>query len=150
MIKAGLIGAVAGFIYVMSLTLVSPFCTLCFTPLLGIGVGYLASRFDRPARLETSLRAGGMAGGMAGLAVLVGQMLATVVNGVLMTNWQEVPNLFRELGFAPAPTPTEYWQPTLTANSFCTLMNLAIVVSLGALGGLIWFQRQNKKSFLTV
>jgi hypothetical protein len=147
MIRAGLIGAVAGFIYVMGLTLVSPFCTLCFTPLLGIGIGYLASRLDRPSQLETSLRAGGIAGGMTGLAALMGQMLATVVNGVLMTNWTDVPSLFKEVGFAQAPTSTEYWQTTLTANSFCSLLNLAIIAGLGALGGLIWFQRQNKKSF---
>jgi hypothetical protein len=148
MIKAGFIGAVAGFIYVMSLTLVSPFCTLCFTPLLGIGVGYLASRFDRPPKLESSSIVGGIAGGIAGFAALVGQMLATVVNGVLVTNWEELPFFFKQLGFQVSPT--EYWQTTLTANSFCSLLNLAIMVGLGALGGVIWFQHQSRKSLSTV
>jgi hypothetical protein len=148
MIKAGFIGAVAGFIYVMGLTLVSPFCTLCFTPLLGIGVGYLASRFDRPPKLESSLLVGGIAGGIAGFAALIGQMLATVVNGVLVTNWKELPLFFKELGFQV--DPNEYWQTTLTANSFCSLLNLAIIVGLGALGSMIWFQRQNRKSLSTV
>jgi hypothetical protein len=78
MIKAGLMGAVLGFIYVMSITLVSPFCTLCITPLLGISVGYLASRFDTPLNLEPRLSSGGIAGGMTGCGALIGQMLATV------------------------------------------------------------------------
>jgi hypothetical protein len=150
MIKAGLLGAILGFIYVMSLTLVSPFCTLCVTPLLGLGIGYLASRFDKPLKLETSLSSGGIAGGMSGCGALVGQMLATVVNGILVTNWEELPAFIRDLGLAQFPDTSEYWQTTLTANSFCSVLNLAIIAGLGAVGGLLWFQRQNKKSLSTV
>ncbi|HXV98789.1 MAG TPA: hypothetical protein VEC93_10225 [Anaerolineae bacterium] len=150
MIKAGLLGAMLGFIYVMSLTLVSPFCTLCITPLLGLGIGYLASRFDKPLKLETSLSSGGIAGGMSGCGALVGQMLATVVNGILVTNWEELPAFIRDLGLSQFPNTNEYWQTTLTANSFCSVLNLAIIAGLGAVGGLIWFQRQNKKPLSTV
>jgi hypothetical protein len=52
MIKAGLLGAIVGFIYVMSISLVSPFCTLCITPLLGVIVGYLAGQIVKPLNLE--------------------------------------------------------------------------------------------------
>ena len=58
MLKAGLIGAIIGFVYITSLTLISPFCTLCVTPLLGIGIGYLANRFDTPPNVEASLGRG--------------------------------------------------------------------------------------------
>ena len=145
MIKAGLLGAFIGFIYVMSITLVSPFCTVCITPLLGVSVGYLASRIDKPLKLETSLGSGGIAGGMTGCGALIGQMLAAVVNGILVTNWQELPNFVKDLGLTQFPNASEYWQTTLTANSFCSLLNLALIAGLGAVGGLIWFQRQNKK-----
>jgi hypothetical protein len=150
MIKAGLLGAMLGFIYVMSLTLVSPFCTLCITPLLGLGIGYLASRFDKPLKLETSLSSGGIAGGMSGCGALVGQMLATVVNGILVTNWEELPAFIKDLGLTQFPNTNEYWQTTLTANSLCSVLNLAIIAGLGAVGGLIWFQRQNKKPLSTL
>jgi MFS family permease len=150
MLKAGLIGAVIGFIYVTIITLISPFCTLCFTPLLGIGIGYLANRFDTPPNVETSLGRGAIAGAMAGFATLLGQMLATVINAILVTNWTDLPTVFKEWGFTQVPDASEYWQTTLTANSFCSLLNLAIIAGLGAVGGLIWFQRHNKKALITL
>lgn len=151
MIKASLIGAVIGFIYVMGLTLLSPFCTLCFTPLLGIGVGYLAGWFDTPAKSEVSLYRGGIAGGLSGVGVVVGQMLATLVNGILVTNSEQLPELMREMGFSQflIADTGEYWQATLTINTFCSAFNLAVVAGLGAVGGMLWFQRRNKNSLST-
>ena len=150
MLKAGLPGAVIGFIYVMGITLISPFCTLCFTPLLGISIGYLANRFDKPPRVEASLGSGAIAGAMTGFGALLGQMLAAVVNGILVTHWEELPALFKQMGFGQIPDQSQYWQTTLTANSFCSLLNLGIIAGLGAVGGLIWFQQQSKKAFSTV
>lgn len=150
MIKAGLLGLVLAFIYVMSITLISPFCTLCITPLLGLGVGYLANRFDKPNKFEASLGSGVIAGAMSGFGALLGQMLAAVVNGILVTNWQELPALFKEFGFTQFPDSNEYWQTTLTANSMCSLLNLALIAGLGALGGALWFRRQQyKKAYST-
>jgi MFS family permease len=150
MIKAGLLGAIVGFIYVMSITLVSPFCTLCITPLLGVIVGYLAGQIDKPLKLESSLSRGGIAGGMTGCGALLGQMLAAVVNGILVTNWRELPNFVRELGLTQFPNTDEYWQTTLTANSFCSVLNLVLIAGLGIVGGLIWFQRQHRKTLPVV
>lgn len=146
MIRAGFLGAIAGLIYITSLTLISPFCTLCLTPLLGIGVGYLAAHLDRPTRLEASLSRGGIAGSIAGSGVLVGQMLATVVNGILITNSETLPIFMRQMGLSQLfiADPDEYWQAIITTSSFCSLINLILVAGLGALGSLIWFQRQRR------
>lgn len=148
MVKAGLLGAAIGFIYIMSLTLVSPFCTLCFTPLLGIGVGYLAGWFDAPVSPETSLYRGGIAGGIAGFGVVVGQMAATVVNAILVTNSEQLPQLMREVGLAEFmfTDSAQYWEATMTANSICGVFNLLLLAGLGAAGGLVWFQRRQKAS----
>jgi hypothetical protein len=54
------------------------------------------------------------------------------------------------MGFGQIPDQSQYWQTTLTANSFCSLLNLGIIAGLGAVGGLIWFQQQSKKVFSTV
>lgn len=142
MIKAGFIGAVVGFIYVMGLTLLSPFCTICFTPLLGVGVGYVAGWFDKPAKMESSLSRGTVAGVITGLGVVIGQLLAAVVNGVLVTNSEQLPLLMREIGLSDfvIANPNEYWQATLAVTSFCGIFNLALIAGLGALGCVIWFQ----------
>jgi len=148
MIKAGLIGAGVGFIYIMSLTLLSPLCTLCFTPMLGVGVGYIAGWFDKPLRAESSLSRGTIAGGITGLGVVIGQMAATVVNGILVTRSDRLPLLLREFGLSQAfmVDGDDYWQTTLTLSSFCSVFNLALIVGLGALGGIIWFQRHGASS----
>ena len=151
MVKAGLIGAVVGFIYIMSLTLLSPFCTVCVTPLLGIGVGYLAGWFDTPQNSEVSLVRGAVAGGITGLGVVVGQMLASVVNAILVTNSEELPKILRQIGLSELviTESNQYWQATLTANSICSLFNLLIIAALGAIGALIWFQRRHKNLIST-
>jgi hypothetical protein len=143
MLKAGCMGAGLGFIYIMGLTLLSPLCTLCLTPLLGLSVGYTAGWFDQPARVETSLSKGIVAGGFTGLGVILGQLAAAVVNGILVTNSRELTKMINELGFSQAviTNPGDYWQATLLINSFCGVLNLALLVGLGALGGVIWFQK---------
>ena len=148
MIKAGLIGAGVGFIYTMSLTLLSPLCSLCFTPMLGIAVGYVAGWFDKPLRAESSLSRGTIAGGITGFGVVIGQMAATVVNGILVTSSDQLPLLMREFGLSQTfiVDGDEYWQTTLTLGSFCSVFNLALIVGLGALGGIIWFQRHGAGS----
>lgn len=148
MIKSGLMGAVVGFIYLMSLTLVSPLCTICLTPFLGVGVGFLASWFDQPERVEANLARGAVAGGMTGFGVTVGQMLATLVTGVLVTNLEQLPAGFEQ--FAVFETvfvnPEQYWQTTVAVGTLCSLFNLAFITGLGAAGSLLWFQRYKKPS----
>jgi len=145
-LKAGFIGAIVGFIYITILSFLSPFCTLCFVPLLGVGVGYLACQFDSPTTLEASLRQGSLAGGMTGSAVIFGQIVATVVNGILLTNLKDWATMTKQLGMTPI-TPTDYWQMTLVTNSFCSLFNMLTLVILAASGGLWWFYRHRPKGF---
>lgn len=152
MVKAGLIGAVTGFIYVMSLSLVSPLCTLCFTPLLAVGVGYLAARFDRPPNPEKSLHQGSIAGAITGLGVAGGQMLAAVVNGILVTHSEQLPKLMQEMGLSPAliTDNQQFWQTTLSSHAACSAFNLVLISGLGAVGGMVWFQRRHKNPLSTV
>lgn len=152
MIKVGLAGAGVAVIYVMSLTLLSPFCTICLTPLLGVAVGYITAWVDKPLRAESGVVSGVVAGLLTGLGAIAGQILAALVNAVLVTNSQELPKLMSELGFAQLATidSVEYWQTTLFVNSFCGVFNLAVIVGLGAAGSLLWFQRHNKNSLSTL
>jgi len=142
-IKASIIGAIVGFVYVMSLTLLSPFCTLCFTPLLGLGAGYLAAQLDRPTSQNRSVYRSGIAGGITGVSVTVGQLLATVVNAILVTNFEQLPALMQDVGLSEfaAIDNAQYWQTTVIGNSVCGGFNLLLITGLGAVGGLLWFQR---------
>ena len=143
MLKSGLIGAGVGFIYVMSLTLLSPLCTLCLVPFLGLGVGFLASWFDQPKTLETNLGRGVVAGGITGIGITGGQILATVVSGILVTNLNDLPATLGELDIFQSViiNPDQYWQTTLTVGVFCSMFNLALVTGLSALGSFLWYQR---------
>jgi len=148
MIRTGLLGAGIGFIYVMSLTLLSPFCTFCITPFLGLGVGYMTGWFDKPPSVEMSLGRGGVAGGLTGFGVILGQMMATLVNGILVTRSEQLPELLREFGLSEfvITNSEQYWQATVTVNSFCGIFNLALIIGLGALGSMLWFQRKSARS----
>ena len=139
-------------IYVMSLTLVSPFCTVCLTPLLGIAVGYITAWVDKPLRAESGVVSGVVAGLLTGLGAIVGQMLAALVNATLVTNSEQLPELMQQLGFSQLATinSIEYWQTTLFINSFCGIFNLALIVGLGAAGSLLWFQQHNNNSLSTL
>ncbi|MCB0163371.1 MAG: hypothetical protein KDI79_04030 [Anaerolineae bacterium] len=152
MIRSGLLGAGLGFVYVMSLALLSPLCTLCIVPFLGLGVGFLASWFDQPEKLESNLGRGVIAGGMTGLGVIIGQILASLVTGVLVTNLETLPPEFSELGFLQSviTNPAQYWQTTLTMGAFCSIFNLAFLIVLGAVGSLLWFQTYKKRLTTTV
>jgi hypothetical protein len=146
-LKAGFIGAIIGFIYITSLNLLSPLCTLCLTPLLGLGVGYLTGWFDKPQSGQDSLSRGMMAGMITGFAVVCGQMVAAVTNIIILSNLDEWPKLMTEWGLSPTiPNEAEYWQMMVGLNGFCGLLNLGVIISLSALGSLLWFYRNNKKN----
>jgi hypothetical protein len=151
MIKAGAIGAVLAIIYVMGATLVSPLCTFCLTPLLGAGTGYLASWFDKPISAETSLSHGMIAGGIAGFGAMVGQMLAAFVHAVFYTHSEQLSTFLRNFGLTEfiIDDASAYMQSTIVVYSFCGLFNLALVTGLGAVGGLIWFQRRQSSALMT-
>ena len=152
MFKSGLIGAGIGFVYVMSLALLSPLCTLCLVPFLGLGVGFMASWFDKPERLEANLGRGVVAGGITGLGVTIGQILAKIVTGILVTNLEQMPAGFEQFTMLEPfmVDPAQYWQTTLAVGAFCSIFNLALIMVLGALGSLLWFQTYKKRLTTTV
>ncbi len=144
MVRVGLSGAFIGFIYIMSLTLLSPFCTLCLTPFLGFGVGYLANQLDQPAAIGSSLSRGSIAGVMTSFGIILGQMGAVLVNGILVTNFEVFPPVINGLDLSQflISDTAAYWQTTLMFGSICSIFNLVIVTGLATAGGALWFQRK--------
>lgn len=146
MLKAGLFGAVIGLLYVMGLALFFPVCVLCFTPLLGLGVGYMAANIDEPVNSEASVGRATLAGIIASVGALVGQILAALVNGILITNSENFPDAIIALGVPASLTigPNQYWQGILVLGSLCSVLNMTVIIGLAALGGQLWFRRQRR------
>jgi MFS family permease len=148
MIRAGSLGAVVAIIYVMAMSLIYPACSLCLAPLLGIGTGYLAGWFGQSQRAESGLIAGIVAGALTGLGAMTGQILGALVNAVLVTNFEALPVLMEDLGFPQLATidSTEYWQTLIFLNSFCGVLNLAIIIGGAVFGNMLWVRHHKVKS----
>ncbi|RMF03304.1 MAG: hypothetical protein D6768_06215, partial [Chloroflexi bacterium] len=67
-------------------------------------------------------------------------------------NSESLPQMLNQMGFSQfaAIEPAEYWQATFLLNALCGTFNVALIVGLGALGGMIWVQRYQKNSMSTV
>ncbi|MDM8520742.1 hypothetical protein QUF64_11880 [Anaerolineales bacterium HSG6] len=141
MLKAGLIGAGIGFIYISSLYLLAPLCTLCLTPFLGVGVGYLTAWFDKPTSIEAGIPRSLGAGLMTASSVMVGQVIAALVKGILIINWSWARTIVDEMGW-PDAVITEYWQNAIIGDSFCGIFNLTIIIGSALIGNMFWFRRQ--------
>lgn len=95
MIKSGLIFGAAGFVFVLAASaIVSPFCAICVALLLGLGAGYVASVFDKPATSQESLRGGAVAGAIAGGLSIIGQFGAAIVNVLVLQQSEGFMQLF--------------------------------------------------------
>jgi MFS family permease len=150
MIKAGVLGGIVALIYAMGLALLSPLCTVCFMPVLGLGVGYLAGWLNRPAEAPRAITAGLVSGGMTGLGATLGQLLAGFVFSVLFASPEQLNLVMQELGFTDIPplTAGQYWQSILFINSMCGITNWLLLVGLSVVGCVGWM-RQHRQTSLT-
>jgi MFS family permease len=146
MIKAGVLGGVVGLIYAMGLAILSPLCTVCFMPVLGLGVGYLAGWISQPLESSRAVTAGVVSGGLTGLGASLGQLLAGFVFSVLFASPEQLNLIMREFGFTDIPplTADQYWQSILLINSFCSITNWILLIGLSITGCMFWMQRRQK------
>jgi hypothetical protein len=144
MLKAGLIGFLVGGLFSLGATLVLPCCTPCAAIPIGLGAGFLACLWDRPARAESGAGLGAESGGVAGIGSLLGQVVGMIVNGLLVGP-QMAAEFSANLGLPATQLDSSmYWGALIIANGVCGLTNVAIAAALGALGGLLWHQTIGK------
>jgi hypothetical protein len=91
-------------------------------PILGASVGYLAVWFDKPSQFKSGMIKSMIASAITGGVVIIGQIIATIVKGVLITNWEWLGLAVRELGW-PDIIITEYWQNAIVSDSLCGILN---------------------------
>jgi hypothetical protein len=140
MLKAGGIGAAAGFVIALILTLITPLCDPCAALFVGLGVGVLAAFWERPATGGDGALKGAEAGAIATAGSLLGQMVGAVLNGIIVGP-ERTAQLIRQFGLpVEYPSPAQYWVYLLVGNCCCALGGVLLGAGLGAVGGLIGYQ----------
>lgn len=151
MIKSGLIFGAAAFVLILgSSILVSPLCAPCLGMILGLGAGYVAGIYDKPASSGEGVRKSGIAGGIAGSMGFLGGLVGAIVNGVLL-NPSSLEMLYETFGLPKvAVDQTTIWAAQI-AGGFCIgLFNIAWMAILGVVGGTLWYQVRGKYQTATM
>ncbi|MGB9890530.1 MAG: hypothetical protein ACPLTQ_12820 [Anaerolineae bacterium] len=143
--KAGGIGAAAGFVVALLLTLIIPICDPCAALFIGLGVGVLAAFWERPATGGDGALKGAEAGAIATAGSLLGQMAGAVLNG-LIVGPERAAQLIRQFGFPfEYQNPAQYWAYLLGGNCCCALVGVLLGAGMGAVGGLIGHQMGGRR-----
>ncbi|MEW6086425.1 MAG: hypothetical protein AB1607_17710 [Chloroflexota bacterium] len=141
MVKAGLIAGGVMLVLVLIAAVFSPFCALCIPLVAGLAAGYMTGTFEKmPA---TTVKNGAIAGAIAGGLGLVGQMLASVINALVLQNPN---NQINDLFGVPAADPSAVWIGQLGFACCIGLINIALTAGFGAGGGAIWNNSAGKSS----
>lgn len=138
--KAGGIGAATGFILALLLTLLTPICDPFIALVLGFGAGLLAAYWERSASSGEEALKGAQAGALTGGGILLGQMLGTVLNG-LIVGPERAAQLIRQFWTDfRYESPAQYWAYLLSGNCCCALGGVLLAAGFGALGGFLGYQ----------
>lgn len=134
MLKAGLISGAIMLVFVLVAAFFSPLCALCVPLITGLAAGYMTGAFEKsPA---TTVQRGAYAGAIAGGLGIIGQLIASVVNSLVLQN----PNnqaLNQALGL-PTADPGMVWVVQLATACCLGLVNVGLNAAFGAGGGAIW------------
>jgi hypothetical protein len=144
MVKSGLIFGVVMLFVALGVTLVLPYCIPCVALLLGLAAGYVAGVFGKPAGQPFATRSGAIAGAIAGAGVVIGEMIGAAINAAFV-NPATVTRLMQQLGLpALQMSSGEYQAAQLGVNCLISLISVALMAGLGALGGLLWWNASGK------
>jgi hypothetical protein len=140
MLKSGIIIGIVALVLGLGTTLISPLCTPCLAVLFGLGAGYLAGVFDKPAQGSETVKSGGIAGGISGLGAMAGQIIGSVINS-LIVGPQGAAQMLRNFGFQPGDLATfesSYWVGIVGSTLCISMINILLMAGFGILGALIW------------
>jgi hypothetical protein len=145
MIKSGLIiGVVTLLLVVVAAAGLSPLCAPCVAIILGLAAGYLAGVFDKPISSGDSAKKGAIAGGIAGVLGMLGNIIAGLINAVVLGSMGMMDSFNQILGL-PSSDPATVWIGQIIAALCIGIINLVLMAGIGAGGGAIWYQITGKK-----
>lgn len=142
MVKSGLILGAVMFLFVLGLAaVISPFCALCVPLLTGLGAGYLSGVFDKPLSNSNAAKRGAGAGAIAAAIAILAQMIASVINSLVLQNPQYQ---LGQLWGAEAVDPAMVWALQILFALCIGLVNVGLTAAFGAGGAAIWFGASGK------
>jgi len=145
MYKSGLIFGIVMLFVALGVTLVFPYCVPCAALLLGLAAGYVAGVFGKPTGQPLAVRAGAIAGAIAGIGVVIGEMTGAVINASFVKP-ENLQQFMQILGISGGVSLTsgQIWASQIGINCFLSLVSVALMAGLGALGGLLWWNGSSK------
>ncbi len=145
MYKAALILGVVALLVAAGATLISPLCAPCAGIFLGLGAGYLACAFDKPASTSLSTKAGAIAGAAGGVGAVLGQLIGTGINAAIVGP-AGAAEFSRMLGLPTSGPGFEqsYWIGLASSAVCLSLLDLLVMAGFGALGAFLWRQTAGK------
>ena len=147
MVRSGLIlGALALFVSAGA-TLISPVCVPCIAIFLGLGAGYLAGLFDKPATSSATSKAGAIGGAVGGIGAILGQVIGAVINSTIVGP-QGLQSIYEKLG---VPTGNmnltqTYWIGVVGGTLCFSVLDVLLMAGFGAVGALLWWQTTGKNA----
>ncbi len=142
MVKSGLIVGGISVILNLGIALFFPACSICVGILMGLLVGYLAGVFDLPLTSGDCARSGVGAGGIAGAIGLLGNLIGGVINAAVLSPSGN--QMINDLLGLPPSDPATIWGGQLGVACCIGLVNVVLMMGLGAGGGVLWYQITGK------
>lgn len=143
MLKAGLIAGAVSFVFVLiGAAGLSPLCALCVPLVTGLLAGYLTGVFDKPDPADAMKRGAG-AGAITGGIAILANIIAALLNSLVLQNPELQPNNFLGL---PQTSPAMVWIGQFGINLCVGLVNVGLNAALGVGGISIWRNTAGKTS----
>ncbi len=148
MYKSGLIFGAVMLVAALVITLVFPYCVPCAALLVGLAAGYVAGVYGKPGDQSLATKSGAIAGAIGGIGVILGEMIGALINAISVGP-ERVIQLMQQLGLPGMQLTTgQYWAAQIGINLCLSLVSVALMAGLGALGGMLWWNGNKNKKVL--
>jgi hypothetical protein len=146
MIKSGLITAAVNLVLLTIVGWLFALCGPCLAIFIGLGAGYLAGLFDKPATNNLAVRAGAGAGAIGGVGAIVGHLIGGSIT-MLITPPEQAAAIYRSLGIDIDVSNTAAYYAGGFGTACCFgIVGLALMAGLGALGGMLWYRMSGQSA----
>jgi hypothetical protein len=148
MFKSGIIVGAIAFVYLFVTSIAMSVCTPLEAILLGLAAGALAAFFDKSQLANKAAISGGVAGFIAGILGVIGNILGTLVKTYVIFTPETVNSLASQItGMeSSAFNSTTSAVGTFVSLGCCVILDLVLMVGLGALGGYLWHQYKGRNA----
>jgi len=148
MIKSGIIVGAIAFVYLLVTSVAMGLCTPVEAIILGLLAGVLAVYFDKPQIANKAAISGGIAGLIAGILGVIGNVVGTLIKTYVLFTPETVNSLAGQItGMGSSSFDSSISTlGTFVSLGCCVILDLVLMVGLGALGGYLWYQYKGRNA----